>query len=186
MSDKPKSALDSNRIIVVNGTINEHKTELVINKLLEFESDNPKKDIVMIIDSYGGHVDSFFAIHDTMKLCRCDIATLCIGKAMSCGQMILMSGTKGKRFATPYSRILIHELSMYSEGKLLDVSMDVQEAERQQNQINELLYKYTKLTSKHLDGTRLFDIYLDPKKALKFGIIDHIVTKSDVFYGKLK
>ena len=105
---------DNKRIVYFKGKFTEDATHSVIQKLLEFELKDPLKDIVLYIDSYGGYVDSFLAIHDAIRLCRCDVATVCIGKAMSCGQMLLISGAKGKRFITLNSRVLMHPVSSFA------------------------------------------------------------------------
>jgi len=181
--DEHKSVLDTNRIIYMSGDFTEQKTELIVAKLLHFESANPSKDILLIIDSYGGIVDSFVAIHDTMKILRCNVATCCIGKAMSCGQLLLISGEKGKRFITPNSRVMIHEFSSGNFGKLSDLEVSVNENKRLQKTIWETLnIKYTKLTKKRLDDMRERDTYLDAKECLENGLVDHIVTSPSVLY----
>jgi len=109
---------ENNRIVYMSGDFDETKAQYMITKLLSFESQDPTKDIIMYIDSYGGYIDSFIAIHDVIKMIRCDVATVCVGKAMSCGQMLLISGAKDKRFITPNSRVLIHELSSGRYGKV--------------------------------------------------------------------
>ena len=120
LEENSNNLLDKNRLIYMSGEFNERKAEHIVSKLLFFECVNPVKDILLIIDSYGGIVDSFVSIHDTINLLRCNVATCCIGKAMSCGQLLLISGAKGKRFITPNSRVMIHEFTAGSYGKLTD------------------------------------------------------------------
>lgn len=181
-----KGALDANRIIYISGEFNEMKAEMVVSKMLTFECANPSKDILLIIDSYGGIVDSFVSIHDTMGLLRCDVATLCIGKAMSCGQLLLVSGAKGKRFITPNSRVMIHEFSAGAYGSLTDLEISVEENKRLQKEIWEKLnIKYTNLTPKKLTEMRGRDTFLNAKECLQHGVVDHVVTSPKVLYKNI-
>lgn len=177
---------DKNRIIYVSGTINEQKTEDVVSRLLAFDTAQPNKDIIMIIDSYGGYVDSFVAMHDAMKMISSEIVTICIGKAMSCGQMLLMSGTKGKRFITPNSRVMVHELSSFTGGKLKDIENDHRELQRvQKDVIEKLILKYTKISIKNLSKFMSEDTYLSAEETVKYGIADHIITSPSVLYKRI-
>lgn len=186
MNDKQHTVLDDNRIIYMSGEFNELKAEIIVSKMLEFECSDPSRDILLIIDSYGGVVDSFVTIHDTMKLLRCDVATCCIGKAMSCGQLLLISGTKGKRFMTQNSRVMIHEFSAGNYGKISDLDISVRENKRLQKAIWETLnIKYTKLTKKELDNMKGRDTFLSAKECIDYGLIDHIITNSSVLYKNI-
>jgi len=185
-TQKEIDCLEENRIIFVNGNFDERKAEQTITKLFQYECQSPTKDILMIIDSYGGYVDSFVAIHDCMKLLRCDIATVCAGKAMSCGQMLLISGKKGKRFITPNSRVLIHEISAGSYGKLTDLTIDVEETKRMQKEIFEkLLLSYTKIKSSQLKDFVGIDTYLNAKRCLELGLVDKIITSANSLYSEI-
>tara|TARA_R110002126_G_scaffold121950_1_gene263516 strand:- start:419 stop:991 length:573 start_codon:yes stop_codon:yes gene_type:complete len=184
--DDQKGVLDANRIIYMSGEFNEIKAEMVVSRMLSFECANPSKDILLIIDSYGGIVDSFVSIHDTMNLLRCDVATLCIGKAMSCGQLLLVSGAKGKRFITPNSRVMIHEFSTGVYGNLTDLEISVEENKRLQKEIWERLnIKYTKLTTKKLSDMRGRDTFLNASECLEYGVVDHVVTSPKVLYKNI-
>lgn len=184
--EERKSVLDGNRIIYMSGEFNEQKTEMIVSKLLQFECTNPSNDILLIIDSYGGSVDSFVAIHDTINLLRCDVATCCIGKAMSCGQLLLISGKKGKRFITPNSRVMIHEFSAGSYGKLTDIEISIKENKRLQKAIMEtLIIKYTNLTKKQLVAMKGRDTFLTAKECCDKGLVDHIITKPSVLYKNI-
>lgn len=179
--------IEGNRIIYMSGAFNEQKAEQIVTKLLHYECIDPSRDILMFIDSYGGYVDSFVTIHDTMRLLRCDVATVCVGKAMSCGQMLLMSGTKGKRFITPNSRVLVHEISSFSGGRLTDLEIDVNETKRMQKEIFEkYITKYTKITKTQLNGMMKQDNFFNAKESLKLGIVDHIVNKPNDLYKNIK
>ena len=120
-SEAPSSSLMDNRIIYFNGSFNENAAKNLIQDLFLLQVRDCKKDIVVFIDSYGGSVHSFLGMYDVIKLMKCDVATVVIGKAMSAGQMLLMSGTRGKRFATKNSRILMHEMTGCSYGKLSEI-----------------------------------------------------------------
>ena len=187
MHNDQKTVYDGNRIIYLSGEFNEHKAEAVVAKMLQYECINPSKDILLMIDSYGGLVDSFVTIHDTMGLLRCDVATCCIGKAMSCGQLLLVSGTPGKRFITPNSRVMIHEFSSGNYGKLTDIDISVQENKRMQKAVWEKLnLKYTKLTKKKLDEMKGRDTFLTANECVKQGFVDHIITKPGVLYKNIE
>ena len=178
---------DTNRIVFFSGQFEESKTQATIERILTLESQSPTKDIIMYIDSYGGNVHSLLAIHDVMKnLCRCDIATVCVGKAMSCGQMLLMSGTKGKRFATTNARILVHEVSSGTFGKLAEMELDIMEAKTLQKTVEKLVVTYSKLKPKEIKEIMKRDSYLSVEEAKKFGIIDHIIEKPSDLYKKIK
>lgn len=172
-----------NRIIYFGGDFTEDKAKEIINNIFRLEAKNPTKDIIIYIDSYGGAVHSFLAIHDIIKhVTRCDIITVGIGKQMSCGQMLLMSGTKGKRFATPNSRILMHQISSRTWGKLSDMEIDMEESKRLQKLIENLIVKYTKITKKKLPSLMTVDSYITAEEALELGIIDGIIKKPSDLY----
>jgi ATP-dependent Clp protease protease subunit len=175
-----------NRIIYFSGAFNEEKAHQTISKLLEYECKDPTRDILLFVDSYGGYVDSFVAIHDTIKLLRCDVATCCVGKAMSCGQMLLISGTQGKRFITPNSRVMIHQIASASFGKLRDLEVDIEESKRlQKDVIDKLILKYTKIKPKQLKEIMVDDTFVTAKKALDLGVVDHIVTNPNILYKNI-
>ena len=190
MSDKPtvtattsSDTLLDNRIIFLSGDFNEDKTKEVINLIIILEAKCPTKDILMYIDSYGGYVHSLLAIHDVIKhITRCDIATIGIGKQMSCGQMLLISGTKGKRFATPNSRILLHEISSMTFGKLHEQEIDIAETKKLQKIIEDMILKYTKITKHQLAKLMKVDSYISTPEALELGIIDNIIQKPTDLY----
>ena len=182
MADITKEVNDKNRIIYMHGEFNENKAKEIVNSLLTLESQDPTKDIIMYIDSYGGYVHSLLAIHDVMRLCRCDIATICIGKAMSCGQMLLMSGTKGKRFVTPNARVLLHEISTGTFGTLKDVEIDIIEAKKLQKILESLVLKYSKIKKNEIRGIFDRDHFFSAEETVKFGLADHVLTTSKALY----
>jgi len=186
MSDDKKNTHEVNRIIYVSGNINENKAENIVTKLFQYECSDPSKDVLLFVDSYGGEVDSFITIHDVMQLSRCNIATVCIGKAMSVGAMILLSGGIGKRFITPNSHVMIHEISYGSSGKLTDVETDYEEAKRlQKDVVEKIILQRTKITQKQLQEFMSKDTYLTAKDCIKYGLVDHIIHNSQALYSHI-
>lgn len=178
---------EKNRIIHVSGLISENSARDVTDKLICLDAMSPRTDILMMVDSYGGYVDSFIAMHDVMKMITSDVVTVCIGKAMSCGQMILMSGTKGKRFITPNSRVMIHEISSVTGGKLSEVENDYRELQRMQTHVVEkLILKYTKINKKTLANFMMEDTYLSADDCVKYGVVDYVITSPSVLYKRIK
>jgi ATP-dependent Clp protease protease subunit len=182
---KTDANLENNRIIHIQGTFNEEMASKVLENIISMEMKDPTKDILLVIDSFGGYLHSFIAIHDAIKLSRCDISTLCIGKAMSCGQLLLMSGTKGKRFSTENSRILVHELSSATWGKLTDMEIDIKESKELRKLMNVLMKKYTSLSQKKIDKLMARDSFMSAKEAKKLGIIDHVVKNNKDLYKRI-
>ena len=176
MVEQTNGTLDENRIIYVSGDFNESMAKTICTKLLEFDCKSPGTDILMVIDSRGGALDSFIAIHDMMEIIESDVATLCIGKAASCGQMLLMSGAKGKRFITRNSRIFIHEISGGMAGKAREIEIHSKEMKRLQANVSKMILKYTNLTKKQLDDIFNTDEYYNAIDSKKLGFVDHIIT----------
>ena len=173
--EKSKDVETDNRFIFMKGDFNEESAHEIVKKLFDLETKDPFSDITIFIDSYGGYVDSFIAMHDAIRLCRCDVATVCLGKAMSCGQMLLISGKKGKRFITPNSTVLMHPLSMGNYGNIHEIEIEAKEGRRQQDMLQNMIRKYTKINKKKLDELMSKDSYIPAKEALELGIVDHIV-----------
>lgn len=181
MPDKDKKADSDNRFIFMKGHFNEDAAHDIVKQLMEYETKDPFSDITIFIDSYGGYIDSFVAMHDAIQLCRCDVATVCLGKAMSCGQMLLISGAKGKRFITANSRVLMHPMSSFSYGNIHEIENDAKESRRLQNMLEGMITKYTKIKKTELKELMSKDSYIPAKEALQLGIVDHVVTNmSDI------
>lgn len=170
------SRLLKDRIVFVNGEINDAISDLVIAQLLFLESVDADKDINMYINSPGGSVTAGLAIYDTMNYIRPDVRTICIGRAASMGAMLLSNGTKGKRISLPSSRIMIHQVSGGAEGSMPDVRIKAREMER----LNDMLAKYmSENVGKKLADVKIAmdrDNFMSPSEAIKFGIIDKIVS----------
>jgi ATP-dependent Clp protease protease subunit len=183
MAEKDKKL---GRTIYFKGSFNENSAYSTVEKLLEFEFENPEKDVVIYIDSHGGSVDSFLAIYDAMQLVNYKIATICIGKAMSCGQMLLMSGTPGLRFITPNARVLIHEITSGSFGKVSDMEVDINESRRLQKVFADLIVKRTSISRSKLKEMLKTDTYFSATEALKAGLVDHVLKSNKELYKRIK
>ena len=179
------NVFDDNRIIYMSGEFNEITAKEIITRLITLESKDPTKDILMYIDSYGGHVHSFLAMHDIIKMLRCNVATVAIGKTMSCGQMLLISGTKGKRFITPNARVLMHEISNMTWGKLSDLEVDINETKELRKILDDMIVKYTNIKKSDLNQIMMRDSYFSAQESLKFGIVDNIIHKPKDLYDKI-
>ncbi len=178
------SKLLNNRIIFLTGYIEDELSNSIITQLLFLESQNKKKDIYMYINSPGGIITSGMSIYDTMKFIKPEINTICIGQACSMAAILLSSGKKNKRFSLPNSRIMIHQPLGGFKGQTTDIEIQVKEIINIKNKIINLLsintgQKYNKIK---IDTER--DKFLSPKEALKYGIIDKIITKRKCFNKK--
>jgi len=182
---KTPTTLEDNRIIYMSGDFNEEKAKDIITKLFTLEAKDPSKDILMYIDSYGGYVHSFLAMHDVIKMLRCDVATVALGKSMSCGQMLLVSGTKGKRFMTPNARVLMHEIASWTFGKVTDMEVDLNETKALKKLCEDLIMKYTKIKKTELKEMMSIDSYFNAQEALKYGMIDYIINKPKDLYSHI-
>jgi ATP-dependent Clp protease protease subunit len=171
-----KNGKNAKRIVYLVGVINEEKSLEFMKEMFRLEMENPLKPIVVIIDSYGGWLDSMWAMQDMMALLRCKVHTLCIGKAMSCGQMILIGGDKGCRYATPNSIIMMHEISDITAGTISDIKHYAEELERADKQFKDFVIKKTKLKKAQLNDMLVKNCYITPKEALEYGFIDKIIS----------
>jgi ATP-dependent Clp protease protease subunit len=173
------------RILYVQD-FDEYTERDIVTDLLSLEAEDPRSDIVMYISSYGGYVDSFLAIHDVIKSMRCDVATIGVGKAMSCGQMLLISGTQGKRFMMPNARVLVHESSSWTTGQLSDMEVELEELKRMEELCNELTLKYTNLKKRQLTNMLKKETYITAQEALDYGFVDEILTSHKQLYEIVK
>lgn len=173
------SRLLKDRIIFVDGVVEDGMADLIVAQLLFLESADPKADINMYINSPGGVVTAGLGIYDTMNYIQPDVRTICIGQSASMGAMLLSNGAKGKRFALPSSRIMIHQVSGGAEGQTTDVKIQYREMER----LNDMLTKYMadnvgksfEETQKAMDR----DYFMSASEALEFGIIDKVISRWD-------
>ena len=173
------SRLLKERIVFLTGEVNDESAALICAQLLFLESENPDKDISFYINSPGGVVSSGLAIFDTMNYIKCDVQTLCIGQAASMGSFLLMAGAKGKRFALPNARIMIHQPSGGFKGQAADIEIQAKEILALRAKLNQM---YAEKTGQPLDVIEKAmdrDNYMTPEEALKFGLIDKVVISRD-------
>tara|TARA_B100001971_G_scaffold17063_1_gene13295 strand:+ start:524 stop:1159 length:636 start_codon:yes stop_codon:yes gene_type:complete len=171
------SRLLKERIIFITGTVEDQVASLVCAQLLFLESENPKKDIAMYINSPGGIVTSGLAIYDTMQYIHPAISTVCIGQAASMGSLLLAAGDKEKRFALPNSRIMIHQPSGGAQGQATDIEIQAREILALRARLNEIYVNHTGQKLSVIEGTLERDTYMTPEDAQKFGIIDQVVEQ---------
>jgi ATP-dependent Clp protease protease subunit len=171
------SRLLKDRVVFIGTEIEDHIANLVMAQLLHLESENPDKDINVYINSPGGVVTSTLAIYDTMQYVRCDISTVCIGQAASGAAVLLAAGTKGKRFATPHSRILIHQPAGGAQGQATDIEISAKEILRTRALLDEILAKHTGQTVEKIHDDSERDFIMVPGEAKDYGILDEVIEK---------
>lgn len=171
------SRLLKERIIFLTGPVHDDMASLICAQLLFLESENPNKEIAMYINSTGGVVTAGLSILDTMNYIRCDVATLCLGQACSMGSLLLTAGTKGKRYALPNSRIMIHQPSGGAQGQATDIEIQAREILNMRRRLNDI---YVERTGQPLDVIEKAverDSFMSPAEAKAFGLIDHVVIE---------
>jgi ATP-dependent Clp protease protease subunit len=169
------SRLLKERIVFIGMEIEDHLANLVMAQLLHLESENPEKDINIYINSPGGVVTSTLAIYDTMQYVRCDISTVCIGQCASGAAVLLAAGAKGKRFATPHSRILLHQPSGGMQGQQIDIDIHAKEILRTREMLDQILSTHTGQAVEKINDDTDRDFILVPEQAKKYGIIDDVI-----------
>ena len=171
------SRLLKERIIFLTGPINDSVASLVSAQLLFLESDNPKKDINFYINSPGGYVTSGLAMYDTMQFVKCDVSTIVIGQACSAGSLLSQAGTKGKRFALPHAKIMIHQPSGGYSGQATDIDIHAQEILKTKKRLNEIYVKHTGQPIDVIEKNMERDKFFTSDEALEFGLIDQIIEQ---------
>jgi|TARA_B100000780_G_scaffold267678_1_gene224975 ATP-dependent Clp protease protease subunit len=169
------SRLLKERIIFLVGPINDNVASLVTAQLLFLESEDPKKEINLYINSPGGLVTAGLGIYDTMQYVKPDISTLCIGQAASMGSFLLAAGKKGKRFSLPNSRIMVHQPSAGYQGQATDIEIHANEVLALKKRLNEIYSKHTGKTTSDIEKTLERDNFMTPEGAKDFGLIDAVV-----------
>ncbi|MBQ9732358.1 MAG: ATP-dependent Clp endopeptidase proteolytic subunit ClpP [Alphaproteobacteria bacterium] len=170
------SRLLKERIIFLTGEVNDEVSSLVCAQLLFLESENPKKDIFLYINSPGGSVTAGMAMFDTMQYISCDVNTLCIGQACSMGSLLLTAGAKGKRFALPNSQIMIHQPSGGFQGQATDMEIRTRLILNMKKRLNKIYADKTGQKLSVIEKAMERDNFMTPEEAKKFGLIDHIVS----------
>ncbi len=171
------SRLLRERIIFLNGPVEDGMASLVVAQLLFLEAENPKKEISMYINSPGGVVTSGLSIYDTMQFIRCPVTTLCMGQAASMGSLLLTAGAKGQRFALPNARIMVHQPSGGFQGQVTDILIHAKEVENLKRRLNEIYVAHTGQDYDTIHNALERDNFMTADAAKEFGLIDQVVTK---------
>ena len=171
------SRLLKERIVFVVGQITDNVASLITAQLLFLESENPKKEIYLYINSPGGLVTAGLGIYDTIQYVKPDISTLCIGQAASMGSFLLAAGKKGKRFSLPNSRIMVHQPSAGFQGQATDIEIHAKEVLSLKKRLNEIYSKHTNKSVEEIKPALERDNFMTPEDAKDFGLIDKVVDK---------
>ena len=177
------SRLLKERIIFLVGPVDDHTANLVVAQLLFLESENPDKDIYFYINSPGGSVTAGMSIYDTMKFIKPDVQTLCLGQAASMGAFLLSAGTKGKRFALPNSRVMIHQplISGGLGGQASDIEIHARELLKLKEKLNQMLAEHTGKSLEQIERDTDRDNFMSAQEAADYGLIDKVITtRADV------
>ncbi|MEW6466624.1 MAG: ATP-dependent Clp endopeptidase proteolytic subunit ClpP [Pseudomonadota bacterium] len=171
------SRLLKERVIFLVGPVNDQTANLVVAQLLFLESENPEKDISLYINSPGGSVSAGMAIFDTMNFIKPDVSTLCTGMAASMGAFLLAAGAKGKRFALPNSKVMIHQPLGGTQGQATEIEIHAREILKTRDQLNRILAERTGQPLERIARDTDRDYYLDPEEAREYGLIDQVLSK---------
>jgi ATP-dependent Clp protease protease subunit len=172
------SRLLKDRIVFLNGEVNDVVAGSIVAQMLFLEAEDPEKDIYLYINSPGGVVTSGMSIYDTMNYIKPDICTICIGQAASMGAFLLSSGTKGKRFALPHARIMIHQPSGGAQGQATDILIQAREIQRMKEELNRILVENTGTDAKKIADDVERDFFMSALEAQEYGLIDKVLEKS--------
>ena len=174
------SRLLRDRIIFIGTPINDFVANAVIAQMLFLQMEDPKKDISLYINSPGGSVTDGMAIYDTMNFLQCDIVTYCVGQAASMSTLLLAAGTKGKRYALPNSRVMMHQPTGGATGQTSDISIAAKEILRWRARMNELISSHTNKTLEEIASDSDRDFYLTAEDALAYGIVDKVIEPKPI------
>lgn len=169
------SRLLKDRLIFIVGDVEDHMANLIVAQLLYLESENPNKDIHLYINSPGGTISSGLAIYDTMQFISCDVSTICIGQAASMGALLLTGGSKGKRYALPHSRVMVHQPSAGFQGQVTDISIHAEEVLALKRRLNEIMAKHTGQDVKQVEQDLERDNFMSAEDAVEYGLIDTVL-----------
>jgi len=173
------SRLLKDRIIMLSGEVNDQVASTIVAQMLFLEAEDPEKDIYFYINSPGGVVTSGMAMYDTMNYIRPDVATICIGQAASMGSFLLSAGAKGKRFALPHARIMIHQPLGGAQGQASDIAIQAEEILRMKAELNGILAKNTGQKIETIEADTDRDNFMSAAEAVKYGLIDEVLTKKE-------
>ncbi len=170
------SRLLKDRLVFIVGPVEDHMANLVVAQLLFLESENADKDIHIYINSPGGSVTSGLSIYDTMQFVNCDVSTICVGQAASMGALLLAGGTKGKRFALPHSRIMVHQPSAGFQGQATDISIHANEVLELKRRLNEIMSRHTGQPIEKIEQDLERDNFMSADAALEYGLVDTVLA----------
>ena len=173
------SRLLKDRIIMLSGEVNDQVASTIVAQMLFLEAEDPEKDIYFYINSPGGVVTSGMAMFDTMNYIRPDVATICIGQAASMGSFLLSAGTKGKRFALPHARIMIHQPLGGAQGQASDIAIQAEEILRMKAELNGILAANTGQKIETIEKDTDRDNFMSAAEAVEYGLIDEVLTKKE-------
>src|SRR5512147_1310276 len=171
------SRLLKDRIVFLGTAIDDQVANVVIAQLLFLDSEEPEKDIMLYINSPGGHVSAGLAIYDTMQYLHCDVATICMGQAASMGSFLLAAGTKGKRYALPHSRVMIHQPLAGFQGQASDIDIHAREVLETRERLNRILSRHTGQTVERISKDTDRDNFMGGPAAVEYGLIDKVMEK---------
>jgi ATP-dependent Clp protease protease subunit len=171
------SRLLKERVIFLVGGIDDHVANVIVAQMLFLEAENPEKDISLYINSPGGIVTAGLAIYDTMQFIKPDVSTICVGQACSAGSMLLMAGAKGKRYALPNSRVMIHQPSGGAQGQATDIEIQAREILYLRQRLNELYSRHTGQAIEQIQRDMERDRFLSAEAARDYGLIDHVLER---------
>ncbi len=174
------SRLLKERVIFVVGQVEDHMANLIVAQLLFLESENPEKEIYLYINSPGGSVTAGMSIYDTMQFIKPDVSTMCIGQAASMGAVLLAAGAKGKRFALPNSRVMVHQPMGGFQGQASDIDIHAREILGIRQRLNEILAEHTGQPLDKVQDDTDRDYFLNAEAALEYGLIDKVVSSRSV------
>ncbi|MDR0806923.1 MAG: ATP-dependent Clp endopeptidase proteolytic subunit ClpP [Enterobacteriaceae bacterium] len=170
------SRLLKERIVFLNGQVEDNMANLIVAQLLFLEAENPEKDIFLYINSPGGVITSGMSIYDTMQFIKPDVSTMCLGQACSMGSFLLTAGAKGKRFCLPNARVMIHQPLGGYQGQASDIQIHAQEILKIKNRMNTLMAHHTGQPLEKIEQDTDRDRFLSAQEALDYGLVDEIVT----------
>jgi len=173
------SRLLKDRIVMLSGEVNDAVASTIVAQFLFLEAEDPEKDIYFYINSPGGVVTAGMAIYDTMNYIRPNVATICIGQAASMGAFLLSSGEKGKRYALPHARIMIHQPLGGAQGQATDIAIQAEEILRMKKELNSILASNTGQNIKTIEADTDRDNFMSAAEAKEYGMIDEVLTKSE-------
>jgi ATP-dependent Clp protease protease subunit len=171
------SRLLKERVVFIVGPVEDYMANLVVAQLLFLESENPDKDIHLYINSPGGSVTAGLSIYDTMQFVNCDVSTICVGQAASMGALLLAGGTKGKRFALPHSRVMVHQPSAGFQGQATDISIHANEVLELKRRLNKIMAKHTGQPIDRIEQDLERDRFMSAGAAVEYGIIDTVLAE---------